>query len=288
MWKSHFASAHFTVKIIILLVLVLFWGSLSMIAYNVFTTMQLDASPNIALMQVLQSFGIFILPAIGTAYLCSTNTSKGLQWQSKAKWSHYLWVTAFVISAIPAINLLAWLNEQVTFPPFMQHIEQWFRDSENNAQALTENLLKANTILGLLGNLLLIAVLPAIAEELLFRGALQNIIQQWRGTVTAIWIIAIVFSAIHLQFYGFVPRMLLGALFGYMVYWSGGIGLAIWAHFVNNAIAVGFHYLQSNNHTQLHLDTVGADKSITIGILSLIVAGGLLFEIRKRLLRINN
>lgn len=281
MWKSKFASEHFALKIIILLGLLLLCGIVSLSAYSIVVSVFFDGVQNLALMQIIQSFGVFILPAVLTAYLCTGSTKAGLQWQIKQSWQLYLWVTLLMLSAIPAINLLAWLNEQVTFPHFMSGIEQWFRTAENNAKSITESMLRTDNISGLAFNILLIAILPALSEEIFFRGALQKILKSWRGAVTAIWITAFIFSAIHMQFYGFVPRMLLGAMFGYLVYWSGGLGLAIWAHFVNNAIAVSFHYLQQNHHTQFPLDSIGSGKSIWLGLFSILAVGFLLMKIRK-------
>lgn len=281
MLKAHFASSHFVLKIILLLLLLLVCSFSSLLLYNFIVGAFFDNEQNLALMQIIQSFGVFILPSVLVAYFCTESVRQGLQWKLRKKWSLYFLVTLLILSAIPAINLLAWLNEQLVFPPFMSGIEQWFRTAENNAKAITESMLQTSNLWGLAFNLLLVAVLPALSEEIFFRGALQKILHSWRGAVVAIWIVAFVFSAIHMQFYGFVPRMLLGAMFGYLVYWSGGLGLAIWAHFVNNAIAVTFHYLQSNYYTQFPLDTIGSGKTIWLGSISIVVLGFLLIIIRK-------
>ncbi len=94
--------------------------------------------------------------------------------------------------------------------------------------------------------LFVIAVLPAIGEELVFRGLIQNELKRLTQNVhVAIWVSALLFSAFHLQFFGFVPRLLLGALFGYLYYWSGNLSMAVLAHFTNNAVAVfSLYYYQ--------------------------------------------
>ncbi|TAF81977.1 MAG: CPBP family intramembrane metalloprotease, partial [Sphingobacteriales bacterium] len=87
--------------------------------------------------------------------------------------------------------------------------------------------------------LLMIAILPAIGEELFFRGTIQNIFTAlFKNPHVAVWLTAILFSAIHLQFYGFLPRMFLGALFGYLFIWGKSIWLPILGHFLNNGFAV--------------------------------------------------
>lgn len=99
----------------------------------------------------------------------------------------------------------------------------------------------------------------------------------------AIWTTAAVFSAIHMQFYGFVPRMLLGALFGYMLSWSNGIWLPVVAHFVNNAIAIVFYYFRYNGYSLPDFDTIGTGKTIWLGFVSLVLTAFAIVGMRKLL-----
>ncbi len=104
----------------------------------------------------------------------------------------------------------------------------------------------------------MIALLPAIGEELVFRGVVQKIFRQWsRNAHVAIWTTAVLFSAMHMQFYGFIPRMLLGAMLGYMLEWSGSLWLPMLAHFINNAGAVLLTYLFQHNLSTINPDEVG-------------------------------
>jgi uncharacterized protein len=129
-------------------------------------------------------------------------------------------------------------------PHFLKWLEDWMKDSENSAQKITAAMLQMTTIWDMVRVLLLIGLLTAIGEELMFRGVLQTIFFRWTKNVhAAVWITAIIFSAIHLEFYGFLPRVLLGALFGYFVAWSGSIWPAVWGHFLNNATDVVLTYL---------------------------------------------
>ncbi|WP_297903057.1 CPBP family intramembrane glutamic endopeptidase [uncultured Parabacteroides sp.] len=139
----------------------------------------------------------------------------------------------------PTINLLGLLNKQMELPAFMSPIEEWMQAQENLAEQLTVRLLSSDNIGVILANLIVIAVTAGITEEFLFRGALQRVIGKWSSNPhTIIWVAAILFSAFHLQFYGFLPRMILGAYFGYLLYWSKSIWIPVFAHFINNAFAV--------------------------------------------------
>ena len=131
--------------------------------------------------------------------------------------------------------------------------------SEEQAAALTEAFLKMSTPGELIFNLFMIALIPAIGEELLFRGIVQNIFSRWlKNNHAAVWFTAILFSAMHMQFYGFIPRLMLGAMLGYLLVWSGNLWWPIIAHFVNNAAAVIFSYLFQNKFIDLDPDTIGS------------------------------
>lgn len=149
-------------------------------------------------------------------------------------------ITIFVVITFMLVNsvFIAW-NANLHFPEFMRGFEEWAKEKEKLAEETTRMLTQFDSIGELMLAILVIAVLPAIGEELVFRGMIQN--EFYRGTKNihlSIWVSAILFSAIHMQFFGFVPRVLLGALFGYLYHWSGRLGIAIVAHFVNNAFQV--------------------------------------------------
>jgi hypothetical protein len=132
-------------------------------------------------------------------------------------------------------------------------------------------------------NLIIVALLAAVGEELLFRGAMQNIIIEWtKNKHTAVWITAILFSAMHAQFYGFLPRMLLGVVLGYLYIWSGSLWLSMLFHFLNNGLAVLFSYLIGKGTISETAETVGAgDTPVYFVLLSLVVSAGLMFVIYK-------
>jgi membrane protease YdiL (CAAX protease family) len=135
-------------------------------------------------------------------------------------------------------------NANMDLPGFLQPFEDWAKNMEDQLREVTEFLTKFDSVSYFLAAIVVVAIIPAIVEELLFRGAIQNIFFQIsKNHHLAIWLAAILFSAIHVQFYGFIPRVLLGALFGYLYVWSGNIWLAVLGHFVNNGISLLVLYL---------------------------------------------
>ena len=130
----------------------------------------------------------------------------------------------------------------------------------------------------------MIAIIPAIGEELLFRGVIQRIFTRWtRSNHWGIWIAAILFSALHMQFYGFVPRMLLGVLFGYLLVWSGSMWLPIIAHFLNNALAVIAMYMIDKELISPKVEEFGSTSGSYYGaIISIILVGVFLVLIKKQ------
>lgn len=144
-------------------------------------------------------------------------------------------------------------------------------------------MMNVHSITDLIFNLLLVAVLAGLGEELFFRGILQKIFGEWRNAILAIWMAAFIFSAIHLQFYGFFPRMLLGAFFGYLLFWSGNLWLPILAHTVNNGLAVLFYYLKFNGVKMPDLDTIGTGDTLYLAAISFVVTVFLIYKTRKKL-----
>jgi membrane protease YdiL (CAAX protease family) len=195
------------------------------------------------LFQVLQSLGMFILPPLVLAYALSNTPFQFLQLNRKPTLILVGLVGVLILVGGPLIEWFSLLNQQLVLPSWLSSLENWMRDSEDQANQITEAFLSTTSIGGLLGNLVIVAVLPAVGEELLFRGLLQNLFKRMTGNHhSAIWITAILFSALHLQFFGFLPRMLLGVLFGYLLEWTGSLWLPIIAHFINNAAGVLLFY----------------------------------------------
>lgn len=140
-------------------------------------------------------------------------------------------------------RVIEW-NANLNFPP---ELETSLRQMEDTAMVATKVITDMNGIGDFLIVLLVIAVIPALVEEFLFRGLIQNYLHRLSGNPhVAIWIAALIFSAVHLQFYGFIPRVLLGALFGYLFYYSGNLSVPILAHFLNNGFSLVLVYVMGD------------------------------------------
>jgi uncharacterized protein len=203
--------------------------------------------------QVAQTIGLFLVPALILNYLIFPREERFLT-PNKFKMPFLILgiVLVSLVVSIPLVSKLIEWNSLFRFPEWGSEIEILFKRMEEERNLLTERMLDGRSIPGLLINLMIIAILPAISEEFIFRGILQKLLTNWfRSGHTAIFISAILFSAIHFQFYGFFPRLLLGIYFGYLFYWSRNIWVAVWAHFANNAIAVLLLYLENTGKNNL-------------------------------------
>jgi membrane protease YdiL (CAAX protease family) len=212
-------------------------------------------------MQLMNSLGAFILPPLLFAFLVSKNWKSYL---SIDRWPNAviaLFVMAIMVLSQPWINFMVWINESMALPDFLSGMEVWMKEKEKSAEVITESFLTMNTLGDLTVNILLIGFIAALGEELFFRGIIQPFLQRRTGNIhVAIWLTAILFSAIHMQFYGFLPRMMLGALFGYLLYWTGSLWVPIFAHFVNNAGAVTLTYFFGSGESGQRIETIGSES----------------------------
>src|SRR5690606_10196055 len=168
-----------------------------------------------------------------------------------------LLLTIFIVIAFMTVNsiFIEW-NAKMELPEFLRGFEAWAKRLEEQAEVLTQMMTRFDNKVDLGLALIVIAVVPAVGEELLFRGLIQNQL----GGITknahvAIWLAAIIFSAFHFQFYGFVPRMLLGALFGYLYYWSGNLLVPIFAHLMNNGLTLILLYMYQHGAIEFDIES---------------------------------
>lgn len=171
------------------------------------------------------------------------------------------WQPSFIILLVVIVfmgfnSFIVEWNQGIQLPESLAGIEKMLRGLEDQLGELTKYLTVFDSTVQLVLAVVVIAILPAVGEELVFRGIIQR--EFFRGTGNihlSIWISAAIFSAIHLQFYGFVPRLLLGALFGYVYYWSGNLWMPILAHFVNNGFTVIAMYLHQQGTIDVDVET---------------------------------
>lgn len=243
---------------------------------------QIFGSTNPILLKISQAISsslIFIVPPIVQYFITrKENPMKalGLQ-QVKRPWGFYILIgVALMFVSLPVTNQLTEWNEGLKLGGALQKLNELITRMEENAAALTEKMLQVTTIGGLLFNLFVIALIPAIGEELTFRGLLQqSLTRGMKNPHVAIILSAAIFSFIHFQFMGFLPRMFLGILLGYMFYVSGSLWTSITMHFVNNGTAVVLYYLDYNGIISIDVEHFGAMGGWMV-VLSALVTGGLI------------
>lgn len=193
--------------------------------------------------QGIASIGLFVFPAWYFCKAIHRQPATYLKLNRKVYLPETGLALLLVITISPFINWLSYLNGQIQLPASMADLESTFKSAEETAAQLTKAFLNVSTPLGLLANILVVGVIAAIAEEFLFRGALQNFLQQVTGNKhVAVLFAALVFSAVHGQFYGSIPRFVLGAVLGYAYLFTGNLWVSILMHFLNNTLAVLVSY----------------------------------------------
>lgn len=227
--------------------------------------MNLDNPKTIAVLKILQGVGVligFAMPAVLFATLWTRSKINYLGLHNKPAFSTLLIAGTGMMMALPMINWLAEMNQGMQLPDALSGIEAWMKHSEEKAAIFTDALTKGGTVDVLLLNLVVIALVAALSEELFFRGVLQKVlIEVTRNKHVGVWLGAILFSAIHMQFYGFLPRMLMGAYLGYLFLWSGSLWLGIFAHFLNNGMAVLLIWLSNRGVINVDADKVGIQEN---------------------------
>lgn len=235
--------------------------------------------------QVIQSIGLFIVPPLILGWFYHGNFIEYLQVNRTTHFNSYLYIGLSVLLLIPLINFVGEINSHLQLPASLSWLEDKMRTMEETAKVLTELFLKVDNISALLFNIFMVAVLPAIGEELMFRGVIQRIFTTMtRNYHWGIWISALIFSAFHMQFYGFLPRMLLGAMFGYLLVWTGTMWAPILAHFVNNTMGVVGYYLIDKGTISKDVEQWGTGtEQFPLVLFSILSAGFLLFLIYRKM-----
>lgn len=234
-------------------------------------------------LQFIQHLGIFVVPPIVAAYVFSKQPINYLNADKKSKFTVYLLAGVIIIFAIPFINYTGALNAKLSLPESFSGLETKIKTMEESAAKMTEVFLNVHNIGGLLVNLIIIALLPAIGEEFMFRGVLLKLFREWtKNKHAAVLISAFLFSAVHFQFYGFLPRFLLGVLFGYLFVWSKNIWVPVTVHFINNGLAVVLYYFMHGSEWYEKADTFGTNTATMSSVIfSVLFVGILLYLFRK-------
>ncbi|NMB70752.1 MAG: CPBP family intramembrane metalloprotease [Bacteroidales bacterium] len=301
MWHYFFREAPLRIHLLLLAAILLLFWVLSSIAATIvlasagydLTVLQKISSGEagryvdvLQMLQIIQSVCLFVLPPFVYAYLVSGNISDSLCIKVKPNIAGILLSIAVLFFSVPLINYAGKLNSQIHLPDFMKEIDVWMQEKENFANEVSSAFMNRPAS-KLPINLLMIAVIPALGEELLFRAVVQQlVIRLVRNMHGGIWITSVLFGALHLQFFTFLPRIILGSLFGYLLEYSRSLWYPILVHFLNNTMAILFAYFGNFFSGMQQLEKMGTEKpELPIVLLSILLTLMTLWIFRKSTLQ---
>lgn len=200
---------------------------------------------------------------------------------SRFQWKALVVVIAIIFGGMLFNSFLVYFNSNLVLPDFMSEIEAWMKATEDQLMELTKFLTDFQTVPELLTGVLVIGVFAGIGEEVFFRGLVQAKMHRYlRSSHWGIWMTAIIFSAIHLQFYGFLPRVFLGAIFGYLYLFTGSLIYPILAHIFNNSFTVIMVYMSNQGMIDFDLESTD-DVSYSAALLGLLVLIAGIYYLKK-------
>ncbi|HHU95662.1 MAG: CPBP family intramembrane metalloprotease [Bacteroidota bacterium] len=234
---------------------------------------------------VLQSLMAFMLPAYLTVKWSGYPLTKYLKLEGDARLGQHLLfgLLAFLFSYALVSFLNQW-NQGFVLPEALRSVEEWMRTLEDAAMETTMLLLSGQGVGYFLLNLLIVAGLAALSEELFFRGALQQFLQEKIPNGHAsVWITAFIFSVVHFQFYGFFPRLVLGALLGYLFLYTRNLWVPIVVHFINNATVIVLHFFWGDTEWMEGLEEAEVTPAFAfMALISLLLTLFLFMNYRRR------
>ncbi len=226
---------------------------------------------SLKVLQGTTAISLFVIPSLIFCYLCDIK----LKLNKRLNFYAILIGVTIILVINPFINYLYQLNQSIELP-------NWMYIYENKAEVLTEAFLHMNNISDLFINIIVIAFIAAFAEELFFRGLLQKTLIQYSNNNISILITAFLFSAVHMQFQGFLPRFTLGLLLGYIFYWSKNLWIPIIMHFMNNAVVILLHYNPIQKLTNINPLDFNEKSNYQEVFFSVLAVSILLFLFRKK------
>ena len=239
---------------------------------------------HLRIIQIIQSIGTFIIPSIIGVWLFYSNSYKACFGKGQLNGQLVLISVLIIVVSSPLINWASFVNQNIPFPSSLNYIKQWMTQKEQGAMEMTRTFLTIESVSDILVNTFIMAILPAIGEEWLFRGMIQPLTARiTKKMSSAIILTAILFSAMHFQFLTFFPRMILGVILGYLYHYGKSLWLPIIAHFANNLVALMAYsyYLYQGRQAIDPLAAASEAPSIFLSIssLALIVFG--LYQIKR-------
>lgn len=210
---------------------------------------------------ILQSIFAFIFPALCAGFFSGRKTLTFLGLIHSPSWKNIAGIIIVYLIGLPFLNQVIYWNENLVFPDSMAGLYEQLKQWEVMNERVSQILLNDKSVYGLISGILVIGVLTGFSEELFFRGALQTTLGETglkkNGSV---WVAAIIFSFLHFQFFGFVPRLMLGALFGYYLLSTSSLWNSVIAHALNNSLVVITVWLAENGNQSIAFEMVGVNE----------------------------
>lgn len=248
------------------------------------------SSKGMRIFAIFQDLLVFILPAVVAAFVATRLPASLLTVNVRPRIGVVFMAIVVMITSLPAMEWLIELNNNLHLPQGLSGLEEYMRGMEVTASNGVDALAGGTTIGDLIMGILIIGVLTGLAEELFFRGALQNLFMSMPRAKKhlAIWATAFIFSFMHFQFFGFVPRLLLGAYFGYLIWWSGSVWVPVVAHAFNNSLVVIISWVSAragNEAAMTDAATLNIGHDWTTIAFSIIVTAFGIYLLRARAIR---
>ncbi len=218
------------------------------------------------LTQAFASMGLFVLPPIIYGRLLGKNSAHFLALNKRPSIALIVIAAVLMVMQLPWINALGLWNNSIEWGGMFRSLYESMRAQEDAAAQLIEQFLYMPGPIDLFQTIVVVALIPAVGEELLFRGVVQPMLSEKRGVHFGVWLSAFIFSFIHFQFFGFFPRFILGVMLGYLAVWSGSLWYSIVAHFANNSLAVLGYFAYQHQWIALNPDAWGTGENSQVWI----------------------
>lgn len=284
--------------------------------------------------QVVSTVIIFFIPAFVTARIASAKPFFRLGFQGGIKLNRAVVAVLLMLCALPLVGFLAEINKAI---PIAASVKKTFEAMESQYVEQVKLIATFKTPVDYIIALFIIALLPALVEEMFFRGGLQNVLLKWKnnsvlyivltgllvafgfyirfGTsvngfifypvliaivlvvslnqkirtyldsicnhpIAAILVTSLIFSVVHASWYGFIPRMALGMVLGYIFFYTGNLWYSVLGHFFNNALSVSVLYWQYTKDKKIDME-VGDSAPWWAGVLSIAIVIALFYLLKK-------
>lgn len=232
----------------------------------------------VKVMQVVSTIIIFFVPAVITARIASAKPFARLGFHTGVKINRAVVAVLIMLSVLPLVGFLAEVNKAI---PISASLKKIFDSMESQYAEQVKLMATFKTPIDYIIALFIIAFLPALVEEVFFRGGMQTILMRWfKIPWLVIFITSLIFSAVHFSWYGFIPRLTLGMALGGILYYTGNLWYSIIAHFFNNALMISILYWQYMKENKIDME-VGETAPWWAGVISLAVVIALFILLKK-------